>query len=229
MASRIECWPSLTTPSTGTPRAAKSAATSRSRPASTQQAGQFVTGRRQQRPGQQDQPRQAIADDPQHLMANIRLKTVDRQNDPALALQRRAMGRRPSRGGDQFVVALEQVGHAAFADRHAAPGQLLMDLWDAAMLAIAQGAGQRDHVQAELMLRQRQRGFPFRPPRLMVSPTGSGLTAPDPQAHPNQTPQRHNGPMVAVADPHHPSALRTGDMDRNQDLLVRRLYSAPGP
>jgi len=40
----------------------------------TQQAGQFVTGRRQQRPGQQDQPRQAIADDPQHLMANIRLK-----------------------------------------------------------------------------------------------------------------------------------------------------------
>jgi hypothetical protein len=104
-----------------------------------------------------------------------------------------------------------------------------MDLRDAAMLAIAQGAGQRDHVQAELMLRQRQRGFPFRPPRLMVSPTGSGLTAPDPQAHPNQTPQRHNGPMVAVADPHHPSTLRTGDMDRNQDLLVRRLYSAPGP
>jgi hypothetical protein len=54
-------------------------------------------------------------------VANIRLKTVDRQNDPALALQRRTMRRRPGRGGDQFVVALEQVGHAAFADHHAAP------------------------------------------------------------------------------------------------------------
>ena len=42
-----------------------------------------------------------------------------------------------------------------------------------------------------------------------------------PQA--NQTPQRHDRPTVAVADPHRPSALRTGDMDRNQDLLVRRL------
>src|SRR4051812_12222706 len=56
------------------------------------------------------------------------------------------MRRRPGRSGDQFVVALDQVGHAAFADRHAAPGQLPMDLRDAAMLAIAQGAGQRDHV-----------------------------------------------------------------------------------
>ena len=80
------------------------------------------------------------------------------------------MGRRPSRGGDQFVVALEQ--DAAFADRHAAPGQLLMDLWDAAMLAIAQGAGQRDHVEAELMLRQRQSaGFTRHQDRDISSPS----------------------------------------------------------
>src|SRR3954451_13404849 len=109
-----------------------------------QQAGQFVTGRRQQGASQQDQPRQATADDPQHLVANIGLKTIDRQNDPALALQHRAMRRRPGRSGDQFVVALEQ--DATLADRHAAPAQLPMDLRDAAMLAIAQGAGQRDHV-----------------------------------------------------------------------------------
>ena len=70
----------------------------------TQQAGQFVTGRRQQRPGQQDQPRQAIADDPQHLMANIRLKTVDRQNDPALALQRFAMSRRGKAAGTRGAI-----------------------------------------------------------------------------------------------------------------------------
>src|SRR5688500_15636203 len=60
-----------------------------------------------------------------------------------------------------------------------------MDLRDAAMLAIAQGAGQRDHVQTELMLRQSQRGF--RPSRLMVSPTArnagsSGAPEPAPAA-----------------------------------------------
>jgi hypothetical protein len=135
------------------------------------------------------------------------------------------MRRRAGRGGDPFIVALEQ--DAAFADRHAAPGQLPMDLRDAAMLAIAQGAGQRDHVQ--LMLRQRQSGFRFRPPRLMVSPTAPGLATPDLQAHPNQPPQRHDRPAVAVADPHHPATFRTGAMNRNQDLLVRRFQPAPEP
>src|SRR3954469_6816358 len=79
------------------------------------------------------------------------------------------------------------------------------------------------------MLRQRQGCFPFRPPCLMVSPTAPALTAPDLQAHPNQSPQRHDGPMVAIADPHHPSAFRTGTPERNQDLLVRRLHAAPTP
>jgi hypothetical protein len=39
-----------------------------------QQAGEVVTGRRQQGASQQDQPGQAIADDPQHFVANIGLK-----------------------------------------------------------------------------------------------------------------------------------------------------------
>src|SRR3954467_14445513 len=49
------------------------------------------------------------------------------------------------------------------------------------------------------------------------------------RTNPRSAPQRHDGPMVAVADPHHPSAFRTGTPERNQDLLVRRLHSAPGP
>src|SRR3954466_4527841 len=44
----------------------------------TQQAGQFVTGRRQQGGSQQDQPRQALADHPQHLVTDVWLKTIDR-------------------------------------------------------------------------------------------------------------------------------------------------------
>src|SRR3954470_20618433 len=63
----------------------------------------------------------------------------------------------------------------------------------------------------------------------MVSPTAPALTAPDLQAQANQTPQRHDRPMVAVADPHRPAALRTGRPERNQDLLVCRLHTTPTP
>src|SRR6187402_2379821 len=63
----------------------------------------------------------------------------------------------------------------------------------------------------------------------MVSPTAPALTAPDLQAQANQTPQRHDRPMVAIADPHRPSAFRTGTPERNQDLLVRRLHTTPTP
>src|SRR3954465_6096869 len=189
-----------------------------------QQAGEIGAGRRQQGAGQQDQPGQALADHPQHLVTDVGLKIARIARPQGLAMRRR-----PGRGGDQLVVALEQVGHAALADRHAAPAQLLVDLRDAAVLAVAQGADQRDHVQPELVLRQRQGGFRPRPPRLMVSPTASALTAPDLQAQANQTPQRHDRPTVAVADPHRPAAFRTGTPERNQDLLVRRLHTAPTP
>src|SRR3954463_2023619 len=79
------------------------------------------------------------------------------------------------------------------------------------------------------MLRQRQSGFRLRPPRLMIASTVPILAAPDLQAQANQTPQRHDRPTVAVADPHRPSALRTGGPDRNQDLLACRLHTAPTP
>src|SRR4051812_40673759 len=61
----------------------------------------------------------------------------------------------------------------------------------------------------------------------MIASTVPILAAPDLQAQANQTPQRHDRPMVAVADPHRPAALRTGRPERNQDLLVRRLHTAP--
>src|SRR3954462_1819332 len=77
------------------------------------------------------------------------------------------------------------------------------------------------------MLRQRQGGFRLRPPRLMIASTIPILAAPDLQAQANQAPQRHDRPTVAVADPHRPAALRTGRPERNQDLLVRRLHTAP--
>jgi hypothetical protein len=85
-----------------------------------------------------------------------------------------------------------------------------MDLRNAAVLAIAQAADQRDHVQTELMLGQRQGGFRLRSPSSVIVPTAPVFTAPDLQPQANQTPQRHDQTPVAVADPHRSSALRTG-------------------
>src|SRR3954454_17370034 len=123
-ASRIECWPSLTTPTTGTPIAASSAATSRSRPA---RSGQTAT------PGPAGPARTGTRGSP--TAPRDRRRADDRQDRPALALQGRAMRRRPGRGGDQLVVALEQ--DATLADRHAAPAQLLVDFRNAAVLTVA--------------------------------------------------------------------------------------------
>jgi hypothetical protein len=117
------------------------------------------------------------------------LEPVDRQDGPALALQGFAVRRRAGRGGDQLVVALEQVGHAALADRHAAPVERAMDFRHAAVFAVAQGADQSDHVQAELMLRQRQGALGLRPPCLMVAPAGPVLAVPDLEAQAHQSPQ----------------------------------------
>ena len=125
--------------------------------------------------------------------------------------------RRAGRGGDQGVVAVEQVGHAALADRHAAPVELAMDFRHAAVFAVAQGADQSDHVQAKLMLRQRQGALGLRPPCLMVAPAGPVLAVPDLEAQAHQSPQRHHGPAVGVADPHRAPALRAGLLDWNQD------------
>jgi hypothetical protein len=138
-----------------------------------------------------------------------------------------AMRRRAGRGGDQLVVALQQ--DAALADRHAAPVEFAVDFRHAAMLAVAQGADQGDHIEPKLMLRQRQGALGLRPPRLVVAPAGSVLAAPDLQAQADQAAQRHHGPAVGVADPHRAPAFRARLLDRNQDLLVRRLYPAPGP
>ena len=59
----------------------------------------------------------------------------------ALALQQPPQAPRAGQaGGQEFVVAVEQVGHAALGDLHPAPAQGGVDLRHAAVLAVAQHA-----------------------------------------------------------------------------------------
>src|SRR5215207_9803276 len=100
----MEVWPSLITPTTGTPTASRSS-TAILGPAGEQAAGLH------------DDAGQAVADHPQHLMADIRLQPIKRQNDPALRGQPSPQGLALHQsGGQQFIVAVEQVGDAALGN-----------------------------------------------------------------------------------------------------------------
>src|SRR5829696_2074337 len=122
----MEVWPSLITPTTGTPTAStasrSSTARSWARPESRLRASTMMPDRQSR-----------IT----HSTADIRLQAIERQNDPALRGQTSPQGlalHQP--GGQQFIVAVEQVGDAALGNGDAARREHRMDLGHAAMVAV---------------------------------------------------------------------------------------------
>ena len=89
-----------------------------------------------------------------------------------------------------------------------------MDLRHAAMLTVAQGANQRDHVEAELMLRQHDRALRFRPVGPVVVDAASMLAATNLQPQAHQPSQGRHRAAVLVADRHPPPAARTAPPKR---------------
>jgi hypothetical protein len=195
-----------------------------------QQRGQVLARRGQQAPGEQDLARQAVAHDPQHLVPDIRLQPVERQDRSPLPGQNAAQAVIVGeRGRDQLVVAVEQVGDRALRDRHPALAQAAVDLGHAAMLAVAPGADQRDDVEAELVLRQHDGPLGFRPVGPVVAGAGRVLAAADAQPQADQARERgHRVPVVvAVAQP--AAAGRAGPVNGLEHLLAIRRRARRGP
>jgi hypothetical protein len=86
-----------------------------------EQYGEVGVGRRQQTAGQKDFPGEAVPQDPQHLMADVRLEAIQGQDNPALGLgdALQAGGIREGEG-EQFVIALEQMRDRPRGDGHPA-------------------------------------------------------------------------------------------------------------
>jgi site-specific DNA recombinase len=174
-----------------------------------EQLGQIVLSGGQQAPGQQDLAREHIAEDPEHLVADIGLEAVDGQNHLA------GRGSDPpeprgvrEREGQQLVVAVQQIADAARADRHAAADQLGVDLRDTAMLGVAEPTNQGDDVEAELVLRQGE--TPLRlgtEADLVASAVGVATTA-DLQVQADQPLQGHDGALRRGGGPERPGAAR---------------------
>ena len=76
-----------------------------------EQAGEVLLPGREQALRQEDLAGETVPDDPQDLVAHVRLEPVDGQDDPALARQQLLV---PAvvgpRDGEELVVAFEEVG-----------------------------------------------------------------------------------------------------------------------
>jgi hypothetical protein len=112
---------------------------------------------RQQAAGEEHLAGQTIAQHPEHLVADVGLQPIQRKDDAALGLSDtlEASGIRQGEG-DKFVVAFQEVQDCAGGKSNTTMPQFLMDLRDAPMLGIAQGAYQGDDIETKFVLGQGQ-------------------------------------------------------------------------
>src|ERR671926_1383456 len=160
-------------------------------------------------------------------MADIRLQPIQGQEHPALASQN---GPQPlivaQRHGQQLLVALQQVGDAALADHHAPLAQGAVDLRHAAVLAMAKRAYERDHVQAELMLGERNGAFLLGPMGAVAIRAGGALATADLEAQPHRPVQGDHGAAVLITDAHGLATRRTLTLRADERAFL--LWPGPG-
>jgi hypothetical protein len=92
------------------------------------------------------------------------------------------------------------------ADRHAASGQLGMDLGDAAVLGMPRGADGGDDVEAELVLGQGDPALPLGAERDTAARAMGVATPPDPEAKPGRAGEGGDGSLGLVGGPERPAA-----------------------
>ena len=118
----------------------------------------------QQATGQEHRARQTIAEDPEDFMAHIGLEAIEGQDDPPLRLGNAPETRRGLEGeGDQFVIALQEIGDRAGRDGQPPLDQRLMDFRHTTVGPIASGTNEGEDIKTKLMLGQGQTPFYFGP------------------------------------------------------------------
>lgn len=145
-----------------------------------EQRRQVVRRRRQQAAGEQDGAGPTLTDHPQHLMPHVGLEAVDRQDEVGLLLERCAEPRHILElKGHQFVVAGEQVGNGALADRELALAERGMQFGDGAVITVAPNAELGNEIKAKLMAGQGERAFRLGPAAAPILRAGGGVTGAD--------------------------------------------------
>jgi site-specific DNA recombinase len=193
------------------------------------QPRQVVLTGRQQAFGQQHFAAEDVAQDPEDLVADVRLQAVDGQDDLAGLLGDPAQPGGIGAGqGQQLVVAVQQVADATRADRHAAADQLGVDLREAAVLGVAEDADRGDDVEPELVLGQDH-------PALLLGPQGDTeasavavAAAADLQPEADQPVEGGDGASGLVGGPQRGPALGAGAR-QGREVDVAGRFRPGGP
>src|SRR5215471_971182 len=168
-----------------------------------EQDGEVGLGRGQQAARQEDCPGEAVAEDPQHLMADVRLEAIEGQDDPALGvgdpLQTSGIGKRE---GEQCVVALKQMHDRPRGNGHPTVAQVLMDFGQATVLRVAQSTDTRNDIEAKLVLGQGEPSLFFRSVGAAELWTGPVETAPDLEGEMHHVVQSRDRTIVMIGGPH---------------------------
>jgi transposase len=185
-----------------------------------QQGGEVVLRGAEQTAGQQDLPGQAVAQDPDHLVAHVRLQPIEGQQHAALLVQPGAQpGLIGQAQGQQFFVAFHEVGHRALRDVQSAGAERLVQFRDGLMRGIALEAEPGDHVQAELTVREGPATFFFRPIRPMIAGARPGLAPADFHHEAHRPVQGHHGARGRIGDPERTATAHAAGSDRFQHAL----------
>ena len=181
------------------------------------QAGQILGGGRQEAPGQKDLPGEAVAQDPEDLVTDVGLQSVDGQDDTALIAQQwlQALGvgtgQRP-----EFVIAVQEVGDRALSDDQPAAGQLAVDLGDAAVLGMSEPTDCGHDIESELVIGQGEVGLGLGPVGPEEAGTSGIVTASDSQCEAEDAVEGRDGAEVVVAGPEPVLTLGAVAGDGNQ-------------
>jgi hypothetical protein len=168
-----------------------------------EQYGEVGLGRGQPTTGEEDFPGEAIPEDPQHLMADVRLEAIERQDDPALGLgdPLQAGGVR-QRAGEQCVVPFEPMAHGPWGDGHTALAQVVIECGHTAMLRVTQGTDRRHDIKATRVLGSGQATLCFRTVGTVALRTAPVETAPDVQGERHHVVQGRERARVMRGGPH---------------------------
>ena len=120
----------------------------------------------------------------------------------------------------QLLIALDYMEHAALTDRESAQMELLMNLWDRAMLTVAQGPHQGNDLQAKLSMGQSPDPFFFGMIAHVIAFTFSLATTAYHYRSSAEAFQGGDRPLIVIGHPHSLSTTATGLLLRPQDLFL---------
>ncbi len=151
-----------------------------------------------------------------------RCQPINSQNDVALLLQALLEARLVGEAqGNQLFVALQEVENGPGSNGNLALLQVAIELWDAAVVPVAQRAEMSDHVKAKLAMRQGPSAFFLGAIGVLRARAVRIVTLNDGQSEAADALKGGNGAAGRGGHPQGAVASGTGSADRVQGLGVR--------